>query len=122
MYNMTPYISCYRTCSHVNFRQSCMPTAAYLNQTGLVVARQTLQITSHILPCLAYIQPAPICTLLCVIIVLRLWKVLNVKSADKGRRKRDTDMAPVHSMNDANVLFLREVYGWLVEWEGLQQK
>jgi len=55
-------------------------------------------------------------------IILRLWKILNVKSTGKGRRKRDTDMDPIRHADDSNVVFLREVYSWLVQWEALQQK
>jgi len=55
-------------------------------------------------------------------IILRLWNVLNVKSTDKGRCKRDASMDPIRSVNDDNVCFLRSVHEWLVKWEGLQQK
>jgi len=53
---------------------------------------------------------------------LRLWKILNVKSTDKGRRKRDSDMDPIRGVDDQNVVFLGEVYNWLVQWERMQQK
>ena len=55
-------------------------------------------------------------------IILRLWKILNVKSTGKGRRKRDSDMDPIFSVDDSSVVFLREVYDWLVQWELLHQK
>jgi len=55
-------------------------------------------------------------------LILRLWKVLNVKSTDKGRRKRDGDMNPIRGVSDENVVFLDELYNWLVKWEGMQQK
>jgi hypothetical protein len=56
-------------------------------------------------------------------IILRLWKVLNVKSTDKGRRrKRDNDMGPIRNMLDENVQYLRDVHSWLVAWEGPKQK
>jgi len=56
------------------------------------------------------------------IIILRLWKVLDVKSTGKGRRRRDTDMEPIRGVDDSNVVLLRQVYDWLVQWEALQQK
>jgi len=55
-------------------------------------------------------------------IILRLWKILNVKSTGKGRRKRDSDMDAIFSVDDSSNVFLREVYEWLVQWEALQQK
>ena len=48
-------------------------------------------------------------------IILRLWKILNVKSTGKGRRKRDSDMDAIFSVDDSSVVFLREVYEWLVQ-------
>jgi len=45
-----------------------------------------------------------------------------VKSTDKGRRKRDVDMNPIRGVSDQNVVFLGEVYNWLVKWEEMQQK
>ena len=41
-------------------------------------------------------------------LILRLWKVLNVKSTDKGRLKRDTDMNLIRDVGDQNVVFLDE--------------
>jgi len=38
-------------------------------------------------------------------IILRLWNILNVKSTDKGQRKRDSTMDPIRSVNDENVFF-----------------
>ncbi len=43
-------------------------------------------------------------------IILRLWKVLNVKSTDKGRRKRDNDLDPIRSIADENVQYLCDVH------------
>ena len=47
-------------------------------------------------------------------IILRLWNVLNVKSTDKGRRKRDATIDPIRSVNDDNMGFLRPLHEWLV--------
>ena len=55
-------------------------------------------------------------------IILRLWNVLNVKSTDKGRRKRDNDLNPIRSIFEDNVQYLRNVHQWLMAWEGLKQK
>ena len=32
------------------------------------------------------------------------------------------DMNPIRGVSDKNVLFLDEVYNWLMKWEGMQQK
>ena len=80
-------------------------------------------------------------------LILRLWKFLNVKSTYKGHRKRDSDMNPICGISDENVMYLNEVFNWLVKcstptsmhmcgcicidqivsnssgkWEGMQQK
>jgi len=55
-------------------------------------------------------------------IVLRLWKILNVKSTGKGIRKRDDDCKPITSVDDDRVHFLREVVLWLNRWENMKQK
>lgn len=55
-------------------------------------------------------------------IILRFWKVLNVKSTGKGHRKRDNDLDPIRSVDDENVRYLRDVLSWLEAWEGLKQK
>ena len=57
-----------------------------------------------------------------VSIILKLWKILNVKSVDKGYRKRDTDSNPIHESSDGRVLFLNDVFNWLCKWESLNQK
>ena len=54
--------------------------------------------------------------------ILRLWKVLNVKSTDKGRRKRDSDCDHIRNIDSTNVEFLQEVHQWLVKWNNLNQK
>ena len=54
--------------------------------------------------------------------ILRLWKVLNVKSTDKGRHKRDSDCDHIRNIDSTNVEFLQEVHQWLVKWNNLNQK
>ena len=41
-------------------------------------------------------------------LVLKLWKILNVKSATKGKQKRDITHDPVRSSQDWKLEFLRE--------------
>jgi hypothetical protein len=55
-------------------------------------------------------------------IISRLWKIMNVKSTDKGRHKRDSDLDPIRSVNDEHVVFLRDVHNWIMKWERLNQK
>jgi len=46
---------------------------------------------------------------------------LNVKSSDKGYRKRDGDSCPIRDVDDEHVSFLHHVYDWLCKWENLSQ-
>jgi len=39
-----------------------------------------------------------------IVLVLKLWKTLNVKSQDKGFRKRYLDSHPIRDMNDDRIL------------------
>lgn len=55
-------------------------------------------------------------------IILRMWTVLNVKSTDKGRRKRDNNLDPIRSVDDEKVSFLRDFHNWLVKWEAMNLK
>jgi hypothetical protein len=55
-------------------------------------------------------------------IVLRLWKILNVKSVNKGRYKRDNDSDPIRSVDSLNVGYLQEVHQWLIKWDSLNQE
>jgi hypothetical protein len=55
-------------------------------------------------------------------IILKLWKILNVKSTDKGFRKRDDDCRPISDVNDERLSYLRDVYLWLCAWENLNQR
>jgi hypothetical protein len=55
-------------------------------------------------------------------IVLRLWKILNVKSTGKGLHKRDSDSDPIRSVDAINVGYLEQVHQWLIKWDSLNQK
>jgi hypothetical protein len=55
-------------------------------------------------------------------IVLRLWKILNVKSTGKGLHKRDSDSDPIRSVDANNVGYLEQVHQWLIKWDSLNQK
>ena len=55
-------------------------------------------------------------------IVLTLWKILNVKTTNKGFRKRDDDCHPIKDVNDDRLQYLEDVYKWLCGWENLNQK
>ena len=55
-------------------------------------------------------------------LVIKLWRILNVKSSDKGLRKRDPDLAPITEVTDERLLFVNKVHEWLCRWEGLKQK
>ena len=57
-----------------------------------------------------------------ICLILKLWHVLNVKSVDKGIRKRDGDSESIRAINDPSVIFLQDVYYWLVQWESMNQK
>jgi len=55
-------------------------------------------------------------------IILRMYKVLNVKSTDKGRRKRDSNlMDPIRCVADKKFTFLRDLHVWLVKWEAMNR-
>jgi hypothetical protein len=49
--------------------------------------------------------------------ILKLWNVMNVKSAVKGKHKRDYTMDPVRSSLDWKLQFLREFAEFLQRWE-----
>ena len=55
-------------------------------------------------------------------IILRMWKILNVKSTDKGHHKRDDNLNPIRSVDDDSVKFLRDVCRWLDSWNALNLK
>jgi len=55
-------------------------------------------------------------------ILLRMCKVLSVKSTDKGRRNRDYNLDPIRSVADEKFTFLRDLHAWLVKWEAMNLK
>ena len=55
-------------------------------------------------------------------IILKLWKILNVKTTGKGFRKRDDDCHPISDVSDSRLAYLNKVYKWLCDWEKLNQK
>ena len=55
-------------------------------------------------------------------IISRLWRILNVKSVDKGRRKRDAYAEPIHSLDSDSYQYLVRFQDWLTRWDALQQK
>lgn len=57
-----------------------------------------------------------------ITIVAKLWKILNVKTCNKGLRKKDDSSLPILSDNDERVMFLRRFSSWLERWESLHQK
>jgi hypothetical protein len=54
--------------------------------------------------------------------ILRLWKILNVKHALKGRNQRDVNSDPIRSVNDPHLDFLSKVVLWLDVWEAMADK
>lgn len=50
-------------------------------------------------------------------VILKVWKILNVKSSTKGRNKRDIQQDPVRSSADWKLQFLREFSELLTFWE-----
>ena len=52
-----------------------------------------------------------------VSVVVKLWKVLNVKTRTKGKHKRDYAMDPVRSSSDWKLQFLREFANFLQLWQ-----
>ena len=50
-------------------------------------------------------------------LIIKLWNVMNVKSACKGKHKRDITMDPVRSLLDWKLAFLREFAEFLDRWE-----
>ena len=55
-------------------------------------------------------------------IILKLWKILNVKHPLKGRNLRDRDCDPIRSVNDERLLFLHRFVEWLDIWEAMGDK
>ena len=55
-------------------------------------------------------------------LINKLWKILNVKSVDKGIRKRDENSKPISSIDDKSVLFLKEFSSWLDRWDKMGLK
>jgi len=45
-----------------------------------------------------------------ITVILKLWKILNVKSSNKGHRKRDGDSYHIRDINDERLSFLSRVY------------
>jgi len=52
-----------------------------------------------------------------VSVVVKLWKVLNVKTRTKGKHKRDYALDPVWSSSDWKLQFLREFANFLQLWQ-----
>ena len=61
-------------------------------------------------------------TQLFIHIVMRLWKIWNVKTTCLGYKKRDDDCHPIRDTNDPRLGYLKQVYEWLCAWEALNQK
>ena len=55
-------------------------------------------------------------------LILKLWKILNVKSTSKGIHKRDEAAKPIISMDDDRVKYIISFIHWLNKWESLNQK
>ena len=55
-------------------------------------------------------------------IIGNLWKIFNVKSIDKGRRKRDTFSDPVRAVDCEQVMYLKNTHEWLEKRVALNQK
>jgi hypothetical protein len=53
---------------------------------------------------------------------MKLWQILNVKSTDKGIRKRDSDCNPIRDVHDDQLKFLQDFYYWLVQWKSFKLK
>jgi hypothetical protein len=55
-------------------------------------------------------------------IIGSLWKILNVKSIDKGRRKRNSLSDPIIAVDCDQVKYLKNIHKWLEDWGALNQK
>jgi len=54
-----------------------------------------------------------------ITVVLKLWNVMNIKSATKCKHKRNCTMDPVRSMHDWKLSFLQEFADFLQTWREL---
>ncbi len=54
--------------------------------------------------------------------MLRVWKMLNVKHPLKGRNLRDEDCDPIRSVSDTHLLFFKHVVDCLDVWEAMCDK
>jgi len=52
-----------------------------------------------------------------ITLILKLWNVMNVKNATKGKHKRDYTMDPVRNPDDWKLAFLGQFTDFLLEWE-----
>lgn len=55
-------------------------------------------------------------------VIIKLWKIFNIKTTSKGFRKRDDDCHPFRGVDDHRLVFLDDVSQWLCAWEKLNQK
>lgn len=55
-------------------------------------------------------------------IILKLWKLFNVKDPHKGRHLRDRDSDPFRSVNDERLKFMEGIVLWLNNWEAMKCK
>lgn len=54
-------------------------------------------------------------------LILKLWNVLNVKSVNKGHKKRNIEMEPINGVTDWKLSFIREIVVWLSKWQQSKQ-
>jgi len=55
-------------------------------------------------------------------IILRWWKMVNIKHPNQGRNLRDTDCEPFHRLDDPRLQFMSQVVAWLDRWEQMKNK
>jgi len=54
--------------------------------------------------------------------IAQLWKLFNVKHPLKGQRLNDPFCEPLTSITDHKLQWLKSIYSWLSNWEGMNAK
>lgn len=57
-----------------------------------------------------------------ILLVWRLWNILNTKHPSKHIRLRNEDCKPIGSMTNAGMVFIQQIVQWLKRWQGMKQK
>lgn len=75
---------------------------AALNENSSLTKTETKSSTAH------FIQ-----------VILKWWKIVNVKHMYKGVKFNDENFKPIQSVTDTNFVFLKSFSKWLVKWDEL---